>query len=390
MTWLCLLLIPVAFAISLPLTAVMIRLGHRLRTFDSAGVPGQDKAPRRLVPNTGGVAIFWAIAIPMVVGLVMAQFVDVASSVSPWLVSLKAHLPGIRAQTPLAGLVVASAALLHVLGLIDDRRPMGPWIKLAIMAAPPLVIILMFPETRLLTLLDARVGGTWLSIVATVLWFVVVTNALNFMDNMDGLSAGVAAIAGACFLGAALLQGQWFVAVMLGLLVGSCVGFLVFNFRPSADGSGGVKIFMGDGGSLVLGFLLAFLTVRTTFYKGEAGAPAGGWYGVFMPLVVLAVPIYDFVSVCSIRISQGKSPFVGDRQHLSHRLVQQGLSPARAVLVIYGLTAITGMSGVVLGSLRPWQALVVGLQAIVILLVIAMFEYSRRGGGTGGGGNRRG
>lgn len=380
MVWLCLLLIPAAFVVSLPLTAVMIRLGHRLGTFDSPGVPGQDKAPRRKIPNTGGVAIFWALAIPIGLGLAFTQLFGTAAdwpeALREWLGPLKEHMAGIRQQTPLAAVVLGSAGLLHGLGLIDDRRPMGPWVKLAVMALPPLAIVLLFPETRLLTLLDGRVGGPWLSMAITVVWFLVVTNALNFMDNMDGLSAGVAAIAGGCFLGAALLHRQWFVAAVLALVVGACVGFLVFNFRPQ----GGAKIFMGDGGSLVLGFLLAFLTVRTTYVGAEPGnvnGLAGGWYGVFMPVVVLAVPIYDFVSVCSIRISQGRSPFVGDRQHLSHRLVKLGLSPARAVLVIYGLTAITGMSGVVLGSLRPWQAVVVGVQAIVILLVIASFEYSR-------------
>jgi UDP-GlcNAc:undecaprenyl-phosphate GlcNAc-1-phosphate transferase len=128
---------------------------------------------------------------------------------------------------------------------------------------------------------------------------------------------------------------------------------------------------------LVLGFLLAFLTVRTTYYHPEDGPLAGGWYGVFMPLLVLAVPIYDFASVTSIRLSQGRSPFVGDTQHLSHRLERLGLPRAAAVLVIYGLTAVTGISGIALGSLKPWQAVLVGVQTIVILLVIALFEFSR-------------
>lgn len=242
------------------------------------------------------------------------------------------------------------------------------------MALPPILFVSFFPETRLLTMLDQRVGGIWLSIAVTVLWFLIVTNALNFLDNMDGLSAGVAAIAGTCFLAAAALNGQWFVAATLALIVGSSLGFLIFNFRP---GRGGAKIFMGDGGSLVLGFLLAFLTVRTTYYRGEGTGPAGGWYGVFMPLVVLAVPIYDFLSVCAIRISQGRSPFVGDRQHLSHRLVRLGLSEGSAVGVIYGLTAVTGLSGIILASLAPWAAVVVGVQTIVILMLVALFEYSR-------------
>jgi UDP-GlcNAc:undecaprenyl-phosphate GlcNAc-1-phosphate transferase len=288
--------------------------------------------------------------------------------------ALVEHAPGVRAETPLAVLVLGSMLLLHVLGLLDDRRPLGPWVKLAIMGVPAIAVPVL-SDTRLLTLLDAPVGGPWASITMTALWFLVVTNAMNFMDNMDGLAAGVAAIAGSCFLAATLIHGQWFVASCLALLIGACLGFLWFNFpRP-----GGARVFMGDGGSLVLGFLLAFLTTRTT-YVPSGGTPtpylAGAWYAVFMPLVVLAVPIYDFVSVVLIRLSQGRSPFVGDLQHLSHRLVQRGLSRAAAVFVIYGLTAVTGISGIVLGSLRPWQAGLVAAQTIVILLVIALFEYA--------------
>lgn len=390
MIWLCLLLIPLAMLISLPLTAVMIRLGHRMQTFDSAGVPGQVKAPPRRVPNTGGVAIVWSIITPIAAALCIANYVTVQTDAGDpeWVVRLTEQLPGIRSQTPLAWLVLGCALLLHILGLIDDRRPMGPWVKLAIMAIPPAAVVILFPETRLLMMLDAHVGGPWLSMAVTVLWFLIVTNALNFMDNMDGLSAGVAAIAAMCFLAATMVQPrpQWFVGAMLALTIGACLGFLVFNFRPrrgGREGSGGARIFMGDGGSLVLGFLLAFLTVRTTYYRGEGAALAGGWYGVFMPLIVLAVPIYDFISVCLIRISQGRPPFVGDRQHLSHRLVRLGLSEGSAVGVIYGLTAVTGLSGIVLGSLAPWQAVLVGVQTIVILLLIALFEYSRaRPGGV--------
>jgi UDP-GlcNAc:undecaprenyl-phosphate GlcNAc-1-phosphate transferase len=140
---------------------------------------------------------------------------------------------------------------------------------------------------------------------------------------------------------------------------------------------------MGDSGSLVLGFLLAFLTTRTTYapipeVAGSLRASFAGsaWYALFMPLVVLAVPLYDFTSVVLIRLSQGRSPFVGDLQHLSHRLVGRGLSRAAAVYVIWGLTAITGVSGIVLSAAKPWQALLIGIQTIVILVVIGLFEYA--------------
>ncbi len=152
------------------------------------------------------------------------------------------------------------------------------------------------------------------------------------MDNMDGLSAGTALVASACFLASTLLNHhheQWFVAAVLALLVGACGGFLVFN----APRPGGARIFMGDGGSLVLGFLLAFLTIRTTYIPAPAlAAPSqapSAWYAVFMPLCVLAVPIYDLVSVSLIRLSRGRSPMVGDLNHLRTGSCAGGFRAAR-------------------------------------------------------------
>jgi UDP-GlcNAc:undecaprenyl-phosphate GlcNAc-1-phosphate transferase len=379
MVWLCAALIPAAFLISFPATAALIRAGHRWRTFDSAGVPGQVKAAQRDIPNTGGIAIFWAIVTPMVLGLMLILPID-ASPEAAWRTDftllpadLHEHIVGIQSQGSLVFLFLGALAIIHFMGLADDRRPLGPWVKLALMAAPAIgipVITTFTPgfagssaETRLLMFLDPHVGGPWLSIAATAIWILVITNAFNFLDNMDGLSAGIAAIAGSCFLIATLVNGQWFIAAVLALLVGACLGFLVFNFPPA-------KIFMGDGGSLILGFTLAFLTIRTTFYTTDAG----NWYAVFMPLVVLAIPLYDFASVVLLRLSQGRSPFVGDLQHFSHRLADRGLSRRSVVVVIHGLTAITGISGIALGSLRPWQAALVGLQTALTLLILALFE----------------
>jgi UDP-GlcNAc:undecaprenyl-phosphate/decaprenyl-phosphate GlcNAc-1-phosphate transferase len=377
-------LIALAFAISWPMTLLARSLGHRMRALDAPGVAGQTKAPPRRVPNTGGVAIFLGIAAPIAAGLLIVN-TSLADAAARVVEGLAIHLDGIRETTPDALVLLGGLAVLHVVGLIDDRKPLGPMFKLAIMLGLSLLVVWK-TDTRLLMLLDKHVGGPWLSILLTVLWIGLVTNAMNFMDNMDGLAGGVGAIAAACFLAATLTHSppQWFVAAMLALLVGSLLGFLCFNFpwreRGKSAGSGGASIFMGDGGSLVVGFLLAFLTVRTTFYSPTA---AGGWYGVFMPLVVLAVPLYDFFSVSAIRISQGRSPFVGDLQHFSHRLVRRGLSKRDAVLVIYGLTGITAIGGIALGSLQDWQAVLVGVQTMLVLLVIALYEHRAEQGRSG-------
>ena len=341
---------------------------------DSAGSPGHVKVLRP-VPNTGGMAIFVAFVLPLAAGLAAAHWLP-ASSLPE---SVVPHLPGIHAKTPLAVLFLGCLLFLHVAGAIDDRRALPAGIKAAVMLAAAAAITIFGDGTRLVTMLDMHVGGPWLSILITVLWIVGVTNAMNFIDNMDGLSAGVGAIAAGCFLAAALLHGQWFVAACLALLIGSLLGFLMFN-APRTE-KRGATIFMGDSGSLVLGFTLAFLTVRTT-YVADPGAttvegapiPAGGWYGLFMPVVILAVPLYDILSVTVVRIRQGKSPLVASPHHLSHRLVSYGLSKRDAVAVIWGLTAITGLSGVMLGSLAPWQAVLAAGQTILIFLVLALYE----------------
>ena len=362
MVWLCLALLLASLAISLPLTGVLITLGHRFRAYDSQGSPGHAKPELRRVPNTGGIAIFAGLAIPLAAGLTLVRF-GATDSFTSRVPTLAEHLPGIAERTPPALTLLACLTILHVLGIVDDRRALGPWVKIAVMLACATAMTLV-TNTRLFMLLDDTAGVPWLSIVVTVLWITLVTNALNFIDNMDGLCAGVATIAGACFLAAALLGSQWFVAATLALLVGATLGFLAFNLPPA-------RIFMGDAGSLVIGFTLAFLTVRTTYYDP---ARAGGWYGVFMPLAVLAVPLYDFLSVSAIRIRQHKSPFVGDQQHLSHRLLKRGFTRPGAVGLICSLAAITGMSGIILGSLRPWQAILVGLQIVLTLLALAFAE----------------
>jgi UDP-GlcNAc:undecaprenyl-phosphate GlcNAc-1-phosphate transferase len=377
--YLILLLIPIAMAISLPLCAVLVRLGHRLGTFDGAGVVGQVKEAPRRVPNTGGIAIVAGFVAPVLGILGVAALAGSNPDAIPTVLGLQdtlgTHAPGIGDRAPLALVFLGSILALHILGLIDDRRPLGPWIKLAAILGAATSVALT-DQTRLLTMLDQHVGGAWLSVAVTVVWIAVVTNAFNFMDNMDGLSGGAAAVASACFMTAALVNGQWFIAGLLALLVGALLAFLVFNFPPA-------RIFMGDGGSLVIGFILAVLTVRTTYYAppgtivdGQLVEPAGaGWHTVFMPLVILAVPLYDFVSVVVIRLSQGRSPFMGDLQHFSHRLVRRGLSKRAAVLIIWGFTLVTGIAGITLATLEPWQAVLVGVQTLAILGVIAAFEY---------------
>ncbi len=352
----CLSLIAVAFVIACPMTAVMRRMGRRLGQMDN---PGDRKIHTQPIPATGGIAIVAGIVVPMIGALAAINWLP-NSVWSKFLPQAITYLDGARGVSGMALALLGAILALHITGLIDDRKALGPYSKLAIQLAVAAVLVIGF-DVRLLVLLGP-VGSCAVSII----WLVAITNAFNFLDNMDGLSGGVATICGSIFMAAAIVNEQWFVAAMLALLVGALLGFLVFNVHPAS-------IFMGDAGSLVIGFMLALLSVRITYFHATE-QPRVGWWAVLTPLVVLAIPLYDFTSVTLIRLAQGKSPFVGDKQHFSHRLVRKGLSRRAAVAVIWACTLATGIGGIMLSRVEAWQAALIVSQTAVILIVLALLE----------------
>lgn len=376
MVYLCLLLVPLAMAISLPLTALLIRWAYRKGRLDQPDDPaiGGRKWHAQATPNVGGMAIFWAILLPMLAVFLAVRLVPDSSWPGIYLAPVIEHLAGLRVQTMPALALLGGLAAVHLMGVIDDRLRLGPLLKLSIQLG--VALLLAWPMSiRALDCLANWYGlaGLILSILISVFWMVGICNAMNFMDNMDGLSGGVGAVIAAVYLAINLLGGQWFVAALSALLLGSLLGFLVFNVHRA-------RIFMGDGGSLVIGLLLAVISIRTT-YVGPAGLsdawlPAGHWYGALTPLVVMAVPLYDLTSVTLIRLSQGKSPFVGDRNHFSHRLVRLGLSQPAAVALIWLIALTTGLSGLLMPHLHGWQAILVAVQTLGTLAVLAILERS--------------
>ena len=360
-----LILLAASFIVGVIATAMLRQIGRRFRTMDSPGGAGELKQLRN-VPNIGGIAITWPLVL-MIGGagvlLLLAPGIitDVAPAAAEWTQRL-----GNTAPTAIA--FAGVLLVLHIMGLLDDRRDLSARLKLIVQIVLALVLAVFF-DVRVLRQFDGLFGlGIAVSVVLSVAWIVVMTNAMNFLDNMDGLAAGVTVVAGGLLLVTALHSNQWFVASTLAVLVGTTAGFLVFNVAPA-------KIFLGDGGSLVIGMTLAVLTIRTTYWEPTIeDSSSGGWFVVLMPLAVLAIPLYDIVSVTLIRCRQGKSPFRGDHQHFSHRLVQRGLSPRRAVFIIWLLTAMTGIIGLLLPSLSPWQAAMAGGQIAVVIGVLILLE----------------
>lgn len=358
----------VSFLISWVCTYLVKRIAPKLNFVDK---PGHRKIHHIPKPLGGGIAIFFGIALPLA-GAMLAVLTLPSPSAA-----LNAYWSGAKQQIPL-GLGVLLAMLgMHLLGLWDDRKALGPFIKLFIQLGiiASLILAMEFFATRtpslrlrVLTNLDHHLGlGPLPSIVLTVLWIGVITNAFNFLDNMDGLSAGIAAVCATAFLITALSIGQYFVSAMLAMLVGSLMGFLCFNFAPAS-------IFMGDSGSLLIGFILGLLTVRTTYLPPDLDI-AHGWYALFVPVIVLALPLYDFIVVSIIRISRGKSPFVGDTNHFSHRLVARGMSRRTAVLCLYLITAATSIAAIILPHVgSTFGAMLIFAQTILVLCVVALLE----------------
>lgn len=340
-----------SFGASVLLTAGVRRWSCRWGFLDT---PGGHKAHALPVALGGGIAIVWSVVLIVAAGLAAMMLSDHIEGLG----RLAIYRAGMLAKLPPLLIVIGAALILHVVGLIDDVRPLRPWQKLSaqVFAAG---LVVFGAHIR-----AAEVLGTVPSIVLTILWLVGISNSINLLDNSDGLCAGVVAIA-ACFLAiSAALVGQIFVPALACVIAGAALGYLLFNFPPAT-------IFMGDAGSLPLGFLLGVATVLTTYYNPALKTEP---YGLAAPLFILAVPLYDTITVVIHRYRLGVPLLKGDRRHFSHRLMRKGMSSSAMVLTIYLATATTGLSALLL----PWvtwpAAVLLFVQCLCVLSVVAILE----------------
>ena len=350
-----------AFLISAVATRVVRGWAIRHDFVDRPGAAAH-KQHARPVAMLGGIAIVAATLLPMLVLLIAAYIVQ-ARGADDIPESLRRHIPGIIAKTRTALCVIGGGMALHVMGLLDDMRPLGPRPKLIVQALVAVAVVLG-ADLRLLT-----VAGPVLSPLLTIAWIVVLTNSFNFLDNMDGLATGVAAIVATVYAATAAQAGQLFVPACCALLVGGLLGFLPCNYHPAS-------IFLGDAGSLVIGYLVAVLTVMTTFYDPSQGErPAG----VLAPLVVMAVPLYDTASVFLLRWREGRPLWKGDRHHFSHRLQRRGLSVREAVGVIWLATGITALPATLLPNASWTLAIGIVCQTLAVVTLVAFLEKASPG-----------
>ncbi|MEA3227042.1 MAG: MraY family glycosyltransferase, partial [Planctomycetota bacterium] len=317
-----------SFVISAALTAAVKKLALRTGFVCRPAADRYQPDTQRVVPLGGGIAISATLLIIISAAMAFVRFL-VAPGRLGWIAERANVDPAdFMARIDELAIILLSIITLFAVGLWDDKKHLGPLFKLAVQFAVAIVAA-TFAEIRV----ELFIESTIISSALSAFWIVLIINSFNFLDNMDGASAGIAVIASSILFAAAAFSGQVFVGGMALVFIGTLLGFLVFNFPPA-------RIFMGDAGSLVVGFFVALLSLRTTYYHE---AHSGQWYPVFMPLIVMAVPLYDFVSVTLLRISQGKSPFVGDTQHFSHRLKRHGLTDTQTALTLYLATLCTGL-----------------------------------------------
>jgi len=295
-------------------------------------LPSQRKSHRTPTPLLGGAAIF----IGAIIGVLLIY--------------------GGNPQPTVIGVVLA-ASVVALTGLIDDYRPLPAWAKLGGQLLGFLILAYFGIRVRLPV-------PDIVNYAITLIWLLGITNAINFLDNMDGLSAGISAVSSSFILLLALINGQFLVGALAAGLLGACLGFLRYNFPPA-------QIFMGDVGSLFLGFLLAVLGIQLRF-------PANSNFVTWMvPVFILGLPIFDMVLVVTSRIRRGLSPNTPGKDHISHRLVRLGFSSREAVLILYLISGVLGMMALFITQATIPEGYIVAA-VTAVFGVVAIWWLERR------------
>lgn len=346
----------VSFVLALLLTPLFKQLSFQWGFVDQ---PDQErKIHTQPMPLLGGVAVFCAfaanVAFNYLIVLPLVSNMDLPFIEMP---DVKMYLDGAFSVWPKLLVIVVGGSLMVALGLYDDKHELSARKKLVAQIVVASLVALAGMRVTVF------IHNAVVSYILTVLWIVTITNAMNFLDNMDGLCAGVGLVCAALFGLVAGIQHQFFVCLLAVALSGALVGFLPHNFKPAS-------IFLGDAGSHFVGYMLAVLPICVTFYR--AGTPT--LLPVLIPLLVLAVPLFDLVMVMWIRIRRRQPVYQGDVNHLSHRLVRLGLPQSWAVTLIYLITLTLGLGATILLWSEMTAALVVIVQAICILAIVTLLE----------------
>jgi UDP-GlcNAc:undecaprenyl-phosphate GlcNAc-1-phosphate transferase len=321
-----------ALLIAFAATPVARRIAPRLGVMDH---PNARKVHAQPMPLLGGAAIVIASLLALVLLRDRFEFQQLSA-------------------------ILLGAALMALMGFYDDRWGLRPILKLIGQIGAATILIVAGVKVTALP-------EEWMNIAVTLVWVVGLTNSLNLLDNMDGLSSGVAAVCAAFFVVMAAMSGQIYVGALAAALLGATLGFLVYNFNPAS-------IFMGDTGSLFLGFMLAAIGIKLRF---PANVPFVTW---MVPIIVMGIPIFDTTLVFISRLRRGKNPLTTPgKDHVSHRLVARGFTTREAVMTHYLVSGMYGMVAILVTQATVLEGyLLGGAAALVSLYGLWFFEFRRR------------
>ena len=330
-----------ALVVSFLMTPVVKSFAYKVGAID---VPKDERRMHhKPIPRLGGLAIFAGFMASILL------FVDIR--LNPQMQS-----------------ILLGAVIIVVLGVVDDIMALPAKLKFVIQIAAALIPVLNGVSIQALSnpnifSPNAYWVLNWLSVPITVLWIVGITNAVNLIDGLDGLANGVSAISATTMLVIALVGGQTQVAIVLAALVGGCVGFMPYNMNPA-------KMFMGDTGATFLGYILATMSIQGLFK----------YYAVIsfvVPFLILGLPIFDTAFAFIRRIAHGQSPMHADRSHIHHRLIDMGLNQKQAVATLYVISAILGLSAVVLTTGGEQKAMLLFLTLCIVAVVAARVVFPK-------------
>ena len=355
-----------AFFLAVILTYLVRVVAIRWGIFDQ---PGHRKMHEEPMPLMGGVAIFISFNI-LILGFLAVLAVSNRFGID-WIEENLLLFLGENGLRKLGG-ILAGAFLIFLLGIVDDLMSLTPWVKLVGQIAAAGVLVASGIHLDFFILTD----HWWLYTPVTIFWVVLMTNSLNFLDNMDGLCGGVSVIAAFSFF-LCVSPDDALVRLLLMVFAGSVGGFLYHNLSPA-------RIFMGDAGSMFNGYFLATIAVMGTFHihASETSSPIAA----AAPLLALSVPLFDTFSVIYIRLRNGESIMMGDKRHFSHRLVELGMTPRQAVEFIFLVAGAVGLGGALLPMFDRGGigAFIILAQTVgVFLLIVLLMNAGRKPGDKG-------
>lgn len=309
------------------ITPLIIKLSKKFNAVDK---PNQRKVHVGAMPTLGGLAIFFSF----IVGLLLVQ-----------------------PQSPYHLAIVIGASIIILLGFFDDLYQLTAKAKFIFQIAAACIVV--FYGGLQVEFINLPFGGQiefgWFSAVVTIFWIVGITNAINLIDGLDGLAAGVSAIALFTISIMAILMGNVYVLSIAIILFWSILGFLPFNFSPA-------KIFMGDTGALFLGFMISILSLL--------GFKNITFISFIIPIFILAVPIFDTVVAIVRRLVQGRSISSPDSSHLHHRLVKLGMTHKQTVWFMYLLSGMFGFAAILLSMSTIWGTVLIGAISLIVIQVL--------------------